>query len=178
MDTCMQDMTRERVEHILNTSGDSDSKEKAQIIRRADEKFFSANREYFLAHKAALLSAIELPYPQSYEQLVRLEEKLSSDSKNNPNALLTEIFVPAIDRVLCLDVRCKTQFNAVKTAIEIYLIKVRTGNLPAALPEGLPGDLFSGKDFKYDKTKDGFILSCHGKDLSKDEIYKYEFKVK
>jgi len=46
------------------------------------------------------------------------------------------------------------------------------------LPAGLPGDLFSGKDFKYKKTTEGFTLRCQGKDLSKDEIYKYEFKVK
>ena len=28
------------------------------------------------------------------------------------------------------------------------------------------------------KNKDGFILRCQGKDLDKDEIYEYEFKVK
>jgi hypothetical protein len=178
MNTCMQDMTKERVEQILDSSEDFASKEKAKIIRRADEKFFRANKEYFLSHQAALLSAIELPYPQSYEQLVRLKEKLGSDSKNNPNAILTEIFVPAIDRVLCLDIRIKTHFNALKTAIEIYVIKAKTGKLPDVLPDGLPGDLFSGKPFKYEKNADGFILSCQGKDLSKDEIYKYEFNVK
>ena len=31
---------------------------------------------------------------------------------------------------------------------------------------------------EYEKTKEGFVLGCQGKDLSKDEIYKYEFKVK
>ena len=50
--------------------------------------------------------------------------------------------------------------------------------LTDALPAGLPGDLFSGKDFEYEKTAEGFILRCQGKDLSKDEIYQYEFKVK
>ena len=179
MNTCLRDMSKERIEHILDdNSGDFASKEKARIIRRGDEKFFSANREYFLAHKAALLTAIELPYPQSYEQLVRLKEKLNSDSKNNPNAILTEIFVPAIDRILCLNIRIRTHFNALKAAIEIYMIKARTGKLPDALPAGSLKDLFSGKDFKYEKTADGFTLSCQGKDLSKDEIYKYEFKVK
>ena len=178
INTCMQDMSKERIEHILDTSGDFASKEKTRIIRRADEKFFSANREYFLAHKAALLTAIELPYPQSYEQLVRLKEKLGSDSKNNPNAILTELFVPAIDRILCLNIRIKTHFNAIKTAIEIYMIKAKTGKLPDALPTDLPGDLFSGKSFKYEKNADGFILHCQGEDLGKDEIYKYEFKVK
>ncbi len=178
MSVCGQDIRKERVVHILDTSGDFIPKEKAQIIRRADEEFFKANKEYFLGHQAALLSAIELPYPQSYEQLIRLGEKLSRDSKNNPNAILTCLFVPAIDRILCLDVRSKTHFNAIKAAIEIYLIKAKTGKLPDALPAVLPGDLFSGKSFKYEKNADGFILSCQGKDLSKDEIYKYEFKVK
>lgn len=178
MSVCGQDMCKERVNYILDTSGDFIPKEKAQIIRRADEEFFKANKEYFLDHQAALLSAIELPYPQSYEQLVRLGEKLNRDSKNNPNAILTNLFVPAIDRILCLDIRSKTHFNAIKAAIEIYLIKAKTGKLPDALPAGLPGDLFSGKSFKYEKNADGFILSCQGKDLSKDEIYKYEFKVK
>jgi len=45
-------------------------------------------------------------------------------------------------------------------------------------PEGLPKDLFSGKDFRYEKTADGFTLRCRGKDLDKNETYQYEFKVK
>jgi len=180
LSTCVQDIRKERVNHILDTSasGDFVPKEEAQIIRRADEEFFKANKEYFLNHQAALLTAIELPYPQSYEQLVHLKKKLSRDSKNNPKAILTSAFVSAIDRVLCVDIKSKTHFNAIKTAIEIYLIKAKTGKLPDALPAGLPGDLFSGKPFKYEKNTDGFILSCQSKDLAKDEIYKYEFKVK
>jgi hypothetical protein len=179
LDTCVQDIRKEKAEDLIFEMGsDFIPKDKRRIILNGDEEFFKANREYFLAHKAALLTAIELPYPQSYEELVRLKEKLNSDSKNKPNAILTEIFVPAIDRVLCLDIRIKTHFNALKAAIEIYIIKAKTGKLPDALPAGLPGDLFSGKDFKYEKMTDCFVLRCRGKDLDKDEIYEYEFKVK
>jgi hypothetical protein len=42
----------------------------------------------------------------------------------------------------------------------------------------LPKDLFSGKDFEYEKAADGFILRCQGKDLNRNEIYEYKFKVK
>jgi hypothetical protein len=63
-------------------------------------------------------------------------------------------------------------------AIDIYIIKAKTGQLPDALPESMPKDLFSGKDFKYEKTKEGFVLRCRGKDLVKDKIYEFEFKVK
>jgi hypothetical protein len=71
----------------------------------------------------------------------------------------------------------KTLFNAIIAAVEIYIVKAKTSRLPDTLPAGLPRDLFSGKDFEYEKTKDGFILRCRGKDLDKDEFYQYEFKV-
>jgi hypothetical protein len=49
--------------------------------------------------------------------------------------------------------------------------------LPDEIPADSPKDLFSGKDFEYEKTKDGFVFRCRGKDLFKDEIHEYEFKV-
>ena len=58
-----------------------------------------------------------------------------------------------------------------------YIIKARTGRLPEKLPADVPRDLFSGEDFEYEKTKDAFLLRCRAKDLDKDEIYQYEFKV-
>jgi len=180
MSVCGQHIDKEKAAYILDEllSGNQISKEKARIIRQADEKYFKASKEYYLGHQAALLKAIELPYPESYEELVRLGEKPSSDSKNNPNAMLTSFLVPAIDRFFCLDVKSKTHFNAVKTAIEIYLIKARTGKLPDTVPEGMPKDLFSDKNFEYEKNDNGFVLRCNSKDLSKDIIYEYEFKVK
>jgi hypothetical protein len=176
--TYLRDICKERASYVLETAGDHVPKEQARIIRQGDEYFFKANKEYFLNQQAAVLTAIELSYPKSFEELVRLEKKTGLESKKNPHAILTDVFMPAISKCLCLDIRSRTHFNAVKAAIEIYLIKAKTGKLPDALPAGLPKDLFSGKNFKYEKTKDGFILNCQGKDLSKDEIYKYEFKVK
>ena len=176
--TYVHDICKERANNVLETAGDSIPKEQARLIRQGDENFFKASKEYYLNQQAAALTAIELPYPKSFEELERLEKKVSSESKKNPHAIMATVFMPAISRCLCLDVRSKTHFNAVKAAIEIYLIKAKAGKLPDALPVGLPGDLFSGKDFKYDKTANGFTLNCQGKDLSKDEIYKYEFKVK
>ena len=178
LSTCGQDICKERAAYILDTFGDQISKEKVRIIRDGDEDFFKANKEYFLNHQAAVLTAIELPYPQSFQKLTELDKKLRQDYKKNNNSILTNSFIPAIDRILSLDIKSKTHFNVLKAAIEIYLIKAKTGKLPDALPTGLPGDLFSGKDFKYEKTANGFTLHCRGKDLSKDEIYKYEFKVK
>jgi len=163
---------------IFEMGSDFIPKDKRRIILNGDEEFFKASREYFLNHQAAILAAVELPYPDSFEQLKRLDKKLKEDYKKDTHSILTNEFMSAIDSILSLDVRSKTHSNAIKAAIEIYLIRARTGRLPDALPDGLPGDLYSGKDFKYEKTADGFTLRCRGKDMSKDEIYKYEFKVK
>ena len=179
LDTCVQDIRKEKAEDFIFEMGsDFIPKDKRRIILNGDEEFFKASREYFLNHQAAILAAVELPYPDSFEQLKRLDKKLKEDYKKDTHSILTNEFMSAIDSILSLDVRSKTHSNAIKAAIEIYLIRARTGRLPDALPDGLPGDLYSGKDFKYEKTADGFTLRCRGKDMSKDEIYKYEFKVK
>jgi len=176
--TCSQDIKKERAEYLLEMVGDEIPEDKRQIIRNGDEAFFKANKEYFLEYLSACLTAVDLPYPQSYEQLEKLAKKPAIDSKKNPNLIMATFITPALPRILSLDFKARTQFNAVKTALNLYIIRAKTGQFPDALPENMPRDLFSDKDFKYEKTDDAFILRCQGKDLSKDEIYEYKFKVK
>ena len=73
--------------------------------------------------------------------------------------------------------KTKTFSNVIRAAIELYIIKARTDRLPDKLPADMPKDLFSGKDFEYEKTQDGFILHCRGQDLTKNQTHEYEFKV-
>lgn len=173
-----QDIRKEKADYVLELAGDNIPKEQAQIIRQANETFFKANKEYLMEHLASLLTAIDLPYPQSYEQLVKLGERPGGEIKKNPNAIMTACLAPAVHKVVCMDLKARTHFNALKTALHLYVMKARVGRLPDALPEGMPKDLFSGKNFEYERTKDGFILRSQGKDLAKNKIYEYEFKVK
>lgn len=173
-----QDINKEKAEYILKMAGDDIPKDKRKIIRNADEAFFKANKEYFLDYLSTCLTAVDLPYPQSYEQLEKLAKKPAIESKKNTDAIMSTLLTPALSRILCLDLKIRTQFNAVKTALNLYIIRAKSVQLPDELPADLPKDLFSGKDFEYEKTKDGFVLRCRGKDLSKDKIYEYEFKVK
>ena len=175
---CAQDIRRDKIENIFEMLGEDVPEKQRQIIRDGDDAFFKASKEYFLEYLSDSLTAVDLPYPQSYKQLVKLREKPGVESKKNPNAIIAAHFAPATGRVMCVDIKVRTHFNAIKTALNLYIIRVKAGRLPDSLPVGLPRDLFSGKDFEYEKTKDGFILRCQGKDLSKDEIYQYEFKVK
>lgn len=154
---------------------------KEKILKRilaADEQFFDRNRKYWNNYMDSVEVAFDLPYPEAYSKLKDLAEKPSKEFSKNPDATLTISLAPGWHKIYLQSRALGTLSNATKTAIEIYIIKAKTGKLPDALPAGLPGDLFSGKPFQYEKTADGFILRCQGKDLSKDEIYKYEFKVK
>ncbi len=174
---CAQDIRRDKIDNIFEMLGEDVSEKQRQIIRDGDDAFFKASKEYFMEYLSDSLTAVDLPYPQSYKQLVKLREKPGIESKKNPNAIIAAHFAPATDKVICVDIKARTHFNAIKTALNLYIMRAKAGRLPDSLPVGLPMDLFSGKDFEYEKTKDGFVLRCRGKDLDKDEIHQYEFKV-
>jgi hypothetical protein len=154
-----------------------------QIVRervsKADEAFLERNRVYYKNYidEVLLVLELQLPYKQTHTKLIEFERKLKNDSSANPDATITAVVKPPLAHVLSIKVRTNTFINAIRASITIYVVKAKTGRLPDTLPDGLPKDLFSGKDFEYEKTKDGFVLRCQGKDLSKDEIYEYPFKV-
>ena len=69
--------------------------------------------------------------------------------------------------------------SSVKTALDIYMVKAKTGNLPKKLPPKTQKDIYTGKDMLYEITVDGFTLTCQGPDTKKDKIKDtYKFKVK
>lgn len=148
-------------------------------LRNADEEFFGKNRDYFKNYMSALGAILEtpMPYAQTYEELKKLGDKVGKDAVKDAGATMTALMAPAIWHVYTAEIKYKNFFNAIKAAIDIYIIKAKTGRLPDALPAGLPKDLFSGKDFEYERKDDGFVLRCQGKDLDKDKIHQYEFKV-
>ena len=200
------DLTKDRVEKILSVvleglvslgpadnvpkkktsdaqeNAESSSRDFEQIavdrIRAGDDKFFERNRIYWQNHMAGLISTLDLPYAQAYKKLKALGDKPEKDAIENPDASLTAILAPACPRVYHYQVKHSTFYNAILTAVDIYLIKARTGRLPDMLPIGSPKDLFSGKDFRYERKENSFILRCRGKDLDKRKIHEYEFKLK
>jgi len=149
-----------------------------EYILSANADFCQENLVYYNKHWDAIFSAFELPYQQAYNRLKELDEKAAKDSKESSDAFIAMLLAPASWKIFSQGTHSETFSNAVKSAIELYIIKAKTGQLPDTLPAGMPKDLFSGKDFEYEKTAEGFILRCQGKDLEKDEIPEYEFKVK
>jgi hypothetical protein len=174
------DKVKELIEIVIGKPVDPDSKE-AEQLRNVDQTTIDKNRAYYIKHMDTLQTILSTPtnYQKVYTELKKLNEQPKKDvAENNTDAYITSIVSPAFEKIISVETRNKTFDNAVGAAIEIYIQKVKNGQLPETLPTSLPKDLFSGKDFRYEKTMDGFTLHCRGKDLDKNETYKYEFKVK
>ena len=178
----LHEIRKEKIDALLKSMGDAILKDKptsdaVEKARNGDDKFFKDNRDYYAKVTTDSIAALDLPYPDAHKRLKELNDRIQKDAKENPAAILTDMLMPATARICTLGTKRMTFFNALKVAIDIYIIKVKTGRLPDSLPAGSPKDLFSSEDFEYEKTKEGFVLHCQGKDLDKNEIFKYEFKV-
>jgi hypothetical protein len=174
-------MTKQQLEKAMLFENLVSSAELAEFatecFQKADEQFFERNRAYYTNRMRALKSCLDLPYPQAYIKLKELTGKIQKEATNKPEATLTALLLPAFGPLYMLDLRDRNQSNSVTKALDAYITKARTGRLPDSLAGGPPRDLYSGEDFEYQKTSDGFVLRCRGKDLQKDKIHEYEFKV-
>jgi len=153
-------------------------KKTLERIRTADQQFFAKNIAYWNDYMDSIEAAFDLPYPQGYAKLKKLDEELPKEFSKNPDATLTACLEPGFFSIYIQHVVSENGSNAIRTAVEVYLTKAATGFLPETLPAGVPGDLYSGKPFQYAKTADGFVLRCKSKDLRRDMTREYEFKVK
>ena len=169
-------ITQGKTDTTPSESGTEENKKKVYEenvgkLRNGDEEYFSQSRKYYMDFIASVKATFALPYEDAYRELEKLNEKITKEAETNPAAFLTSYMSPMISKLCTNEMVFKTNFNASITAIEIYIIKAKTGQLPDSLPAGLPKDLFSGKDFAYEKNADGFILRCQGKDLDKNKIH-------
>jgi len=173
-------MQMKSIEKFARILSESDEKKVAEIIRKSNAEVLKKSRQIYTERMNLSIKAWNspMPYEQAYSQLTKLANDLDP---NDPASAAAGAFMPAINKVFSRKTLADTQANVIMAGIEILLDRARTRRLADTLPAGLPKDAFSGKDFEYEKTKDGFILRCRGKDLDEDEdemIHQYEFKVK
>jgi hypothetical protein len=179
----LEAMHVEKIGNLIQAfaAGDGDKEDPLEKFDELhDEAVLKKCRDYYANHMARLLAILDSqsPYTETYEQLNKLSEQPHKDMARKPEAALTAGMVPALFKSYARMLAADAYSNAVRAAIEVYIVNAKTGQLPKRLPSGSPKDLFSGKDFEYEKTKNGFILRCRAKDLDKGEICEYEFKIK
>jgi len=171
----MQMKNVEKLARVLTNSDDANVI--AEVVKKTDAKTLERARQMYSERMKGCVVAFSTPsaYEQAHSQLTKLT---SGFDPNDPVEAAVKAFVPTLSRILTLKTRAETHANAIGAAVDILLNRSRTGRLADTLPSGLPKDALSGQDFEYEKTADGFILRCKGKDLDKDEIPQYVFKVK
>jgi hypothetical protein len=172
---------RKNMEKLLQALVSDADRETAleQLRQLGAEELLESNRDYYSSYMADLQGILDTPmsYVDTYTELKKLSEMSKRQAMENPAALLTAVISPQLFKIYGHDISVRSRANAIKTGLDIYIMNAKTGRMPDKLPAGLPKDLFSGKDFQYEKTKTGFILCCQGKNLDKDQIHQYEFKV-
>lgn len=149
-------------------------KQAAEFAVFAPEQFLPRNQKYWEQYAERVRAALTLPYAEAYSALKELDERATDDAESIDGAM-TGLFAGNLHPAYNVHTRTHTFSNAVVAATRVYLACTETGKMPDALPEDLPKDLFSGKNFEYTKNGQAFALRCPGKDLLENRHWQYRF---
>ena len=166
-------MGTKNIPELLEVLGVKNDEKTAEL----DEEMLNKSIEYYRKYMDNMLKTFKQPYAKAIGQMQEIQKSMEEDVKKNNEAVLASAIAPAMAKCLNNEVLALNRINALRCAVEIYLRKLKDGPLPDKFPSGTAKDNFSGKDFIYEKKDSGFILRCQGKDLVKDEVHEYEFKV-
>ena len=166
---------------LVERAEDEIAKEKLRNL--TDDQLLLRTREGF-PHLVDLIVQVadsEMTYEQKCAQMQSFINKLTEADGIDPVAKCA-IFVSdtrgMIERQYPFLVGHAAHINGIKAAVEVYLVVAKTGRLPEKLPDHLPKDPFTGQDFVYEITDEGFALRCQGKEFLRRKNRFLEFKVK
>ena len=168
---------------LVEKAEGEEAKEKARHL--TDEQILSPAREPFPRFFDSIFQILdsEMTYEQKCSQMNRLINKLTEEYGSDP--VVAYVIRSCIDgmieypsRQYPLHVGHAAHINGIKAAVEVYLVVAKTGQLPGTLPEGLPKDPFTGRDFIYEITDEGFALRCEDEEFLRRKNRFLEFKVK
>jgi len=166
---------------IIGASDDEQVKEKVRNL--TDEQlllYASKGLQSFLDSIFRILES-EITYEQKRLQMQKIISNLTESDDTDP--VLKYIFLDInlggkINNQYPYFVKHQAYINGIKAAVEIYINVAKTGQLPKTLPDSLPKDPSTGKDFIYEIMDDGFALRCHNEKFLSSLRKELEFKVK
>jgi hypothetical protein len=122
----------------------------------------------------------EMTYEQKVDQMHKSYQELMEEDSTDTvikYVILLSGTQGMIDSQYPFIVGHQAHINGIKAAVEVYLELAKTGNLPEKLPDYLPKDPFTGQDFDYEITDEGFALRCQGEEFLRRKNQFLEFKV-
>ncbi|MHC4539765.1 MAG: hypothetical protein ACYS74_08295 [Planctomycetota bacterium] len=160
--------------------------EDAQTAKEArnltDEELLSrARRPYrrFLDSVFRVMAS-DMPCEWKHARIEELTDELEEEYGDDPAAAsVISVCAGRLPEWYELQVRHQAHLSGIKAAVEIYLVVAEAGRLPAKLPEHLPKDPFTGRDFGYEIMDEGFALRCQGEAFQKGRMRRVlEFRVR
>ncbi|MHC4338268.1 MAG: hypothetical protein ACYSTG_10060, partial [Planctomycetota bacterium] len=129
--TWILDARVEKKDELLRLlDGESFPEYVSERIKSADEEFFQGNRDYWQSCVGQQIAALDLPYEQAFTRLQELTDVPPKEAVDNTDATLTVVFAPALAKLYGQVVRVQNFFNAIRAAVDIYIITAQTGRLP------------------------------------------------
>lgn len=184
----------ESVLHNLQTNPDLQGKIRAMFVQKEEDENTAKAASQSLTDEELLANACEpyrrflnsvfrtmdsdMPYERKHTRIEELMGKLKEEYGDEP--AVGYVITLCAGRLLEWyegQVEHEAHFNGIKTAVEIYLVLAQPGQLPEKLPEHLPKDPLTGRDFVYEITDEGFALRCQGEDRLVHKGW-LEFKVR
>jgi len=165
---------------LLEKAEDEQAKEIARNF--TDEQIIDHARETYTAYLNSIFQVLdsEMLYEQKYAQMKSLTDKFREKYINDTVIAIVikgSHMDGMIDIVYPNRIGHLALTNGIKAAVEVYLIAAKTGKLPQKLPDYLPKDPFTGRDFVYEITDEGFALRCQGQEYIRRKNQFLEFKV-
>jgi hypothetical protein len=166
---------------IIEETEDELVKEKA--LNLTDEQLLLYTSKGFQSCLDSIFRILEseLTYKQKRAEMQKIISKLTKADDADPvikYGLLDYNIGGIINNLYPTFVEHQAYINGIKAAVEIYLNVAKTGQLSKKLPDGLPKDPSTGKDFIYEIMDDGFALRCHDEEFLSRPNQRLEFKVK
>ena len=160
--------------------GITDPSVREEIRSMTEQEILAEARESYakIIESAISVIASEAPIESRHEALAPLRRELAEESKNGGPVSLLEHHWSAMSKWLNFLSGHALWYNSTVVAVDVYLTRARTGQLPAALTKDLPKAPYNGRDFEYERTRDGFVLRYLKKEhAGREKVREIAFKV-
>jgi len=118
------------------------------------------------------IKVLKLPPEQRREAAGAVNTRFEKTSRIH---VLLHIIMPALSRVISIDVRIVAQLRTAQAGLAVQRYRLVAGKLPDSLSdlmptylEAVPQDPFDGKDLRYKKLETGFVVYSIGEDGNDD----------
>ncbi len=161
--------------YLEKVSGASEEEFKKAGLKGINEYLARYGEEDFLAYLRLMKKNISLWQVPYYESRESWQELLSGENAIPPQAILTNMLMPALFRIAVVNAHHDALVRANYLALALKIYKTGRGAYPESLQDLVPGiigklpsDPFTGRDYIYKREGEGFAVYSVADNLKDD----------